>query len=201
MNEKFCEACGGVLNGEYENCPYCGHSLRATVPRKWILLFFVVGVVLGLVLLNLDRALAPSWLEPQWTTQGDEPAGSEVSPDETVDSAPRRKPQRTPAGQPTSRQQAATEPRIEPRYCDLDKARAVREKARSLATLSEEGGQLLLRLGREWEFYSPGHRRGFVEAVAESDLCLQQGRGRTIRFSYHGKEVAIVTAEGAVEMK
>ncbi len=209
MSEKYCAACGGLLEDETEVCPHCGHRLTPAVPRQWILIFFVMGIVLGLILLNLEQAEAPWWLNLQWINGSDEPAveGEQSQATTASPTSPGKVPQpavrsRQPANvQKTPSPSSADEPDIEPRYCDRNKAWAIREKARSLATISEQGEQLLLRLSRDWEYYNPGHRRGFIEAFAEADLCLREGRGRTIRFSYRGKEVATVSAEGAVEMK
>jgi hypothetical protein len=92
------------------------------------------------------------------------------------------------------------EPPVEPLRCDRKAAREVYEKAMTLASIREQGDGVLLDLTREWEFYRPGHRRGFVEAFSKADRCLHGGY-REIRFSYQGREVANVSTSGAVEMK
>jgi hypothetical protein len=152
----------------------------------------VLGVVIGLLLLVLQggQLLPATGLRLPWpgATSG------EVSPPPA--SAPiRPRPQAV-----TTAADSAGRVVVAPMRCDRKAARQVQEKARELATLSVQGGGLLLQLGAGWEYYSPGVRRSFVETFAAADHCLL-GDGRPIRFTFRGDEVAEVTAEGAVQMR
>jgi hypothetical protein len=137
----------------------------------WVLAFFVMGMLMGLLLLVLQQKDGLLWRQTK------EKLGS--------------------VGLPLA---ADSREKVEPMLCDRQEAEAVYEKARSLATIIERDGRLQLRLGGDWEYYTAGHRRGFVEAFAEADRCLQ-GSFRPIRFSYRGEEVATFSAEGALQMK
>jgi len=89
---------------------------------------------------------------------------------------------------------------VEPIVCDRKAAQAVRDKARTLALFSEQGGELHLHLSGDWAYFSAGHRRSFVNAFAEADRCLA-GRIRPIRFIFRGEAVALIDASGSVQMK
>jgi hypothetical protein len=154
----------------------------------WVLAFFVMGMLMGLLLLLLQQQGEPSsWLAFDW-------------PGNVVVGEIAQKVGQTTKPKPEPRPEPVNSSKVEPMRCDRAAARAVRDKARELATISEKGDALQLRLGGEWEYYLPGHRRGFIEAFAEADRCLQ-GNGRVIRFIFRGEEVAAVNAEGAVELK
>jgi hypothetical protein len=166
----------------------------------WILTFFVMGIVMGLLLLILQGGQLPSWF-------------NRLQPPDTIEETPQQSGAALPrvAPRPPSRSgsivvaplpaKGAAKVVVAPMRCDRETARAVQEKASELATITLQGGVLVLRMGRAWEYYSPGHRRGFVEAFAEADRCLQEGTARPMRFSFRGAEVASVSADGAVEMQ
>lgn len=195
MSEINCEACGRPIDGKAAVCPHCGVRRRRGIPRVWILTFFVMGILMGLLLLILQQGENPSWLKFDWP-------GKVVLEDvaQIVGQATKSQTQPQSRPNPQSKLHTPQATSVEPMLCDRKAAQAVRDKARSLATISEQGGILMLRLGRDWEYYSPGHRRSFVQAFADADLCLQ-GQARAISFSFRGEKVATVSAEGAVEMK
>jgi hypothetical protein len=128
---------------------------------------------------------APRKAEPSWPQKAMEVITAQV---EEVTAPPKREAQVPQGG------------RVEQMACDREAAMAVRNKARTLASISERGDSVHLRMGEEWVYYAPGHRRGFVEAFAEADRCLQ-GHWRAIRFSYQGETVATVSPDGAIEIK
>jgi hypothetical protein len=187
--------------------------------------FFVMGILIGLLLLVLEqrggdpRPLSeladipeksmkrqPSSTAPKKTdkpvvhrqTGGKSPAANKAATDKPV-GVPHV--EDTPAEKPIAEDQATGEkPRIVPLSCDRKESLQVRERARTLASISEQDNVVQLVLTRDWEYYSPGHRRGFVEAFSEADRCLH-GHFRELHFLYQGQEVATVSTIGAVEMK
>jgi hypothetical protein len=200
MARDNCRLCGGVIERGAANCPHCGARLGFTVSRVWVLTFFVMGIVIGLLLLILQGGLLPFWsgmsLSPDITKETQQQSESSKA---RVAAPPPSRPGNDSVGPlpavSTAKLVAA------PMRCDREAARAVHEKASELAMISLQAGVLQLRLGSAWEYYSPGHRRGFVEAFAEADRCLQEGDARPIRFSFRGSEVASVDTAGAVEMQ
>ncbi|MEN8170626.1 MAG: hypothetical protein ABFS08_10430 [Pseudomonadota bacterium] len=201
MSEINCETCGRSIDGKAAVCPHCGVRRRRGISRVWVLAFFVMGILMGLLFLILQQGESPSWLEFDRSEKValedvDQIAGEATRPQ----SKPRPRPQLEPKSHMGSKPHTPQATSVEPMLCDRKAAQAVRDKARSLATISEQGGILMLRLGRAWEYYSPGHRRSFVQAFADADLCLQ-GQARAISFSFRGEKVAMVNAEGAVEMR
>lgn len=196
MGELICEGCGRSINKSVAQCPHCGQRRRSALSRVWVLVFFVLGIVMGLLLLILQQGEAPSWLTLEWpqslTEQAEPKTKSVIKP------IPQRKSDKVMV-RPSLGTQSTTVT-VEPMRCNREKAQAVWDKGRSLASIRVQDEVLQLRMGRDWEYYSPGHRRGFVEAFSEADHCLQ-GYGRAIHFSFQGKEVATVTAEGAVVLK
>jgi hypothetical protein len=173
----------------------------------WVLTFFVMGVVIGLLLLVLQGGQPPSWLTVSWPHF----AREDVPPSPAV--VMQREPVRgSEASRHTNRLDhkvtngaAAPLPEepgrviVAPMQCNREAAQAVRNKASELATLGLQGGIVQIYLGRAWEYYTPGHRRSFVEAFAEADHCLQ-GEWRPMRFSFRGAVVATVSVEGAIDM-
>lgn len=194
MASDNCRVCGGVIEQGAASCPHCGARLGGGMSRVWVLTFFVLGVVIGLLLLVLQGGRLPAWIDVQWPFTPTEVVAPQKGPARVIH-VPRQD-----SGSVVPRPAPATDKVIvAPMQCNREAAQGVRDKASELAELSVQGGVLQLRLGSVWEFYSPGHRRSFVEAFAEADRCLQ-GAGRPIRFSFRGAEVASVSAEGAVAM-
>jgi hypothetical protein len=196
MASDNCRACGAALEPGAVRCPHCGERSGAPLSRLWILTFFVLGVVIGLLLLVLQGGQLPP------ATGFRLPWSGAASGEATAPPAPapiRARPQAVTRA-PMSAAQSDGRVVVAPMRCDRKAARQVQEKARELATLSVQGGGLLLQLGAGWEYYSPGLRRSFVETFAAADHCLL-GDGRSIRFTFRGAEVAEVTAEGAVRMR
>ena len=165
-----------------------------------------MGVAIGLLLLVLERGPLVVGLEPETSGPGTAAQSGAVAKE-----APKPAPTRQKTAPGVEAKRGASQPRaaapaggqaaeqLQPLQCDRDEAEAVVQRARSLATLSERGALLQLSLTRDWEFYSSGHRRSFVEAFSEADRCLQ-GQFRQLHFFYRGQLVATVSAEGAVEM-
>lgn len=206
MKRQYCRVCGQEIDRDAIRCPHCGSRTEPVVPRLWILVFFVVGVVIGLMLLILQGSLPLSWLAstPAPIAEVAPQRPSAVLPEGRIrgDKVRTWSPRTDPASPPTSTR-PPSEPKqamSEPIDCNREKALAVRDKARSLAVFSEQPDHLQLRLGDDWAYYSAGHRRSFVEVFSKADRCLQ-GRWRDIRFTFRGEEVATLSAAGVVEMK
>lgn len=209
MLTESCPSCGGVVGQGVERCPHCGARLRSPLSRAWVFAFFVMGIVIGLLLLVLQQggdplALLEGASQPQPVAPVlSKPAvhsSAQVSRGGTVTPTPAA---RTPSDAPSlpgNVPAAPPETTTEPMACDRRAAQAVRDKARSLALISEQADVLLLHLGSDWVYYSPGHRRGFINAFAEADRCLA-GHLRPIRFFFRGEEVAQVDASGAVHIR
>lgn len=188
MSERSCRACGASLPAGGRRCTGCGARQGGAISRVWILTFFVMGIVIGLLLLVLEQGLPTSWRSVELPEFTREP----VAPTPGEQPAPRVKEQLAPRDEEA--------PKLEALHCDRDEAQRVRQKALSLASISEQGGEVRLALTKEWEYYSAGHRRSFVGAFSEADRCLQ-GIYRPLRFSFQGDEVATVSASGAITMK
>ncbi len=165
------------------------------VSRVWILTFFVMGVLIGLLLLVLQRGpllIAPELLETKQVAESAPP--SAIPPKKTESQ------QTTPQQRPSLPAQGTTPLTFQPRLCDRKAAEAVVQRARTLASISDSGEAVELNLSSEWEYYSPALRRSFVEAFSGADHCLQ-GRYRSLRLLYRGEEVARVGSAGKIEMK
>lgn len=213
MNGRSCRVCGGAIGQGESRCPHCGTPVGSGISRVWVLTFFVMGVALGLLLLLLQQPGLPDGVAE--VTAQPAPVKSQARAIEQprprkVVPKPKPKPKPEPiAPAPVQPQQTVAEepplpatanPTIEPMNCDRRAAEAVRDKARTLATITQRGETVQLNLTRQWEYYLPGHRRSFVETFAEADRCLH-GRPRVIRFNFRGVEVARVSADGAIVMK
>lgn len=205
MGGQRCRACGAALQRGETSCPYCGARVGPVVSRLWVLAFFVMGVVIGLLILVLQQggpgSIASSESEAPVTLS--EPATKKVPA--RVKAKPKIKAasRKSPAPVPHSEVEATPPPAeavVEPIECDRAEARAVRDKARTLALISNKGDELILQLNENWAYYSAGLRRSFVATFADADRCLS-GRARTMRFYFRGEEVAVVTKSGAIEMR
>ena len=167
---------------------------KSPLSRVWILTFFVMGIIIGLMLLLLQRGPVVEAPRPAQKPQVKEAAAPTKPPKKAE---PRRV---TPPPKPLPPVQQAAPSQYQPLECDRKSAEAVLERARSLAATSDSGDGVLLSLSSEWEYYSPGLRRSFVEAFSEADRCLQ-GRYRPLSLRYRGELVAEVGADGSIEMK
>lgn len=216
MKARSCRVCGGAIGPGESNCPHCGTLVGTGVSRVWVLTFFVMGVALGLMLLILQQ----QWLPDGEAVDTAQPAPvkgpaktakpapprtltAKRNPNPNPNPKPNPKPNPNPNPNPTLSpppQPVTENTTIEPINCDRRAAEAVRDKARTLSSITQQGDTVQLTLTRQWEYYSAGHRQSFVETFAEADRCLY-GRPRMIRFSYRGEEVARVSVEGAVVMK
>lgn len=199
MPARRCKSCGTVLPGGARRCPACGAGQGESVSRVWILAFFVMGIVIGLLLLVLDRGVPRLWppssaahpvpKERKSTTVATPSRGTAVTAGKEQSAAKSR--EKAP--------EKADASIIEPLHCDHATAEKVWERALSIASISEQDGVMRLAMTRQWEYYSPGHRRSFVETFSESVRCLR-GQYRELRFYYQGVPVAQVSAEGLVQM-
>lgn len=177
MKPITCKQCGETFDEGADTCPYCGTPHRKRVPTVWILAFFVLGMVMGLMLLILQQGGLAKWRSLEWPSQLDEPPS-----------------------QQTAGSSEPVRPRVQAVSCDREQAQRVYDKVRTLATLSQQGNILTVQLGGAWAYYAEGHRRGMVEAFSEADRCLS-GQQRSLRFTYQGEEVASVSRQGHIEVK
>ena len=179
---------------------------KSLLSRVWIVSFFIMGVIIGLLLLVLEREAVP--VAAKQAPSKEEPAPKPRAAN--IDKQQKRQKPPPPAPAPrkivappeavaTPAPQATVE-QLQPLQCDREQADAVMQRAQTLSSFVERGGGLQLNLTSEWEYYSPGHRRSFVEVISEADRCLQ-GRYRPLQLNYRGEEVARVGTDGAIEMK
>lgn len=212
--EVNCEACGRPIDAGAKVCPHCGARRRDEIPRVWVLAFFIMGIVIGLLLLNLQGVRYLPLGEdskPAQVVVQERAETVKQSPEEKTDKfgdlektveilkksvtrAVEKLPGTAPAPEPKPT------PTIEAVQCDRQDASEVWAKAEKLASIVEKSGRLQLHLKREWEYYGPGHRRGFIEAFSEAALCLK-GSPHPISFIFRGNEVAAVSADGVIELK
>lgn len=212
MGRQSCRACGAALQRGETSCPHCGARVEPVVSRLWVLAFFVMGVMIGLLLLvlqegGLGAAISALKQEPAVASKSVAVTSPAKAPAKTQ---AKQKPRKPPAPTPTpesAQGRGEVEPPpasasavVEPLKCDRAEAHAIRDKARTLALISEQGDELTLQLNENWAYYSPGLRRSFAVTFADADRCLS-GRARVIHFSFRGEEVALVSREGALEMK
>lgn len=177
-----CQSCGGVLDPGTKVCPHCGAKVRRSYRELWILLFFAIGVGLGLLLLDRWRVTLPA-----------SPEGAESMGEEAPAAAAK-----TPS--PPAVRRAKEGPEYEPYYCDRAQAQAVREKAREIAEITVRSEEVTLHLGEEWAYYSEGLKASFVTKFTDSDTCLN-GHPRQITFYYRGALVARVESEGGITVE
>lgn len=212
IREVNCEACGRTIDASAKVCPHCGARRRGEIPRVWVLAFFIMGILIGLLLLNLQGV---RYLPVQEESKPEQVAAQEKSGTVKEDSrektdklvelektVARLKKSVTRAAEKLPKPAPAPEPAppVEAVQCDRQDATEVWAKAEKLATIVENSGRLQLHLKREWEYYGSGHRRGFIEAFSDAALCLK-GHHRPILFIFRGDEVATVSADGVVEIK
>lgn len=187
------------------------------ISAAWYIAFFLVGILLGLLLLRTYdvAALIRSWgAEPGSAAEHSASAGKEqvkaAKPVTAVTPSPRKKPIADAEPEPSSpvapatADAAATEPPPaevapvpEPFVCNQKRASAIRDKAREMAEIVTYSDHLAVRLRGEWAYYSDSVRRSFITKFADSDACLN-GRSRQIRFFYQGKLYATADPEKGV---
>lgn len=188
MVGRRCPACGGWVERPNGACPHCGAATPHTPSNLWVLLFFVIGVLLGLGWLLAGEGWRPEWQQaPSATTSQGEPVS--VTPARAA-----RPAVQTPATATTEGEEGVARAAIS---CDRKAAMQVRDKVGRMAMLSEGPQGVVLYMGDEWAYYSAGHRRGLVTAFAEADHCLN-GTPRPIRFIFRGEEAATVDATGSI---
>ncbi len=204
---RRCRACSAELPYGANRCPTCGMVQAPAISRVWIMVFFVMGILIGLLLLVLEQGGKDPWRLPAQPATPAKSAQLEPRPYSAPKAAKTTdKPvvgKQTTSGKAGSKpaeDETMQQPTIAPLRCDRKAAMQVRERARSLASISEQENRVQLVLTRDWAYYSPGHRRGFVEAFSEADRCLH-GQFRELHFLYQGHEVATVSNVGAIRMK
>lgn len=182
MTGMSCRQCGEALPEGANRCPHCGALQSKRVPAALIAAFFIIGVLLGLLFVDshyyaqLYRSL--------------------VVPEQSEQTAARQGGKRAPAAAGGHEATPAAEPGTAPQGgesmldCDPEMAQRIRAKALEIAELQEAPGVLHVRLRKQWEYYTPGIRRSFLQAFAESDVCLE-GRARLINFYYQGELIAV----------
>lgn len=192
------------------------------ISSGWYIAFFLVGILLGLLVIrhsDVEDALLSVLDSQDDNTQQLNVSNNSVedrekdqgatSTNRTV-SKPKSKVAKEPAAtelhaQPTP--QPLTEPEIipalppapehEPIACNKKKAEAIRDKARELAEIVSYDNHLVVKLGKEWAYYSDSVKRSFVVKFIDSDTCLN-GKSRAIEFSYQGKLYASADPERGV---
>lgn len=159
------------------------------LPLALIGAFFVIGALLGLLFIGTDayRQLGEqmhAYLEQPATTSSDDKQAATIA---------KAEPAVTGASSVTNKTKdsSVSTAKTETFLCNTASAEKVRNKARSIAEISETAdGVLHVRLRQEWAYYTPGIRKSFLQAFAESDACIL-GHSRTIHFYYNGEEIAI----------
>ena len=159
------------------------------LPLALIGAFFIIGALLGLLFVESelyhdlrDRVGVRSAAVP--SAKVEERAGRSGGRQEQI----------APAAQ------SATAPVIAPPgeqdpellVCNPEAAQKIIAKAREIAEIDTADGVVNVRLRRQWAYYTPGIRRSFLEAFAESDACLEGG-SRPIHFYYDGVKIAVST--------
>lgn len=181
--------------------------MKQSISAGWIVAFFVIGILLGLLALQLLEARDPlAWLFParETTTPASSPAVAarrNEPPSPAVASAPPTRRETSPVPPPAAEITPPLPERIaEPLVCDRRAAARVREKAREVAEIFSEGERLTVKLRDEWSYYSDGVRRSFVGQFTDSDTCLN-GRPRPIEFYYQGDLFATALPEQGLLFK
>lgn len=182
--------------------------MKQSISAGWIVAFFVIGILLGLLALQLLETRDPlAWLFParETTTPASPPAvtsrRNEPPPARAVASAPRVRGETSPVPPPAAETPPPPPERIaEPLVCDRRAAARVREKAREVAEIFSEGERLTVKLRDEWSYYSDGVRRSFVKQFTDSDTCLN-GHARPIEFYYQGNLFASALPEQGLLFK
>lgn len=184
-------------------CPHCGAAREKRIPLALIAAFFIIGVLLGLLFIDSAyygemRRVVYAFVEAE-DEPSETPSRQEASPRRQASArvVPESGSEAGVSAEGGGAQGKAPETLTEALLCDMEVARRVRLKAREIAEISESEGVLRVRLRRQWAYYSPGVRRSFFTAFAESDACLQ-GRTREIHFYYNGEKIAVSRAPGGL---
>lgn len=153
------------------------------LPVALIGAFFVIGVLLGLLFIN-----SHSYRQLYDDAQAFFSHSSDDSPVVTQTHQAASAPVSSGAAEKSDSSGIANS---ETFLCDTDSAEKIRNKARSIAEIGESAdGALHVRLREQWAYYTPGIRKSFLQAFAESDTCIL-GHSRIIHFYYDGEEIAI----------
>jgi hypothetical protein len=175
--------------------------VKSLPSKPLIFAFFLIGIILGMVLIDMGMIQLPEFTAPRPGIKTHETEKAPQHQQSEMKAATRKPPTAKPHDKPvdiisSSIPQAVTEPV----RCDRTNALAVRKKAQEMSVISEQGTILNVTLGKDWAYYTPGIRRSFIERFTASDTCLH-GSPRTIHFYYRGKEVAVTDTHGAIVMK
>lgn len=144
----------------------------------------MIGILLGLQFINSDTYQSLDDNVRAMFAPGDGPveSGVERAPAKT------EQPVQTAPGEPAVDIPVET---TETFLCNRGEAEKIRDKARSIAEITEtRDGALHVRMRKQWAYYTPGIRQSFLQAFAESDTCLL-GHSRIIHFYYNGEEIAV----------
>jgi len=183
--------------------------VKQSISGGWYLAFFVIGILLGLLALQLLDKRDPLALlfpsTPQQDKGEQQPAShtkKTVAPPSQASTFARRSTPASPTNAVATEQLAPPPPPRpapihEPLVCDQKVAREVRDKAREIAEITDYGDHLSVRLRDEWRYYADSVRHSFVQKFADSDACLN-GRSRTIEFFYQGKHYAISNPDSGI---
>lgn len=187
-NDSQCRRCGERLPQGAVECPHCGASREKKLPLPLIGAFFIIGVLLGL--LFVDSELYHD-LREQWGA----PAAAQAPPstDAQSDRGRRESQQERAARQENASKQVlapAGSDASEMLVCNPEVAQKILAKAGEIAVIQQVDGILNVRLRQQWAYYTPGIRRSFLEAFAESDACIEGGT-RPIHFYYGGEKIAV----------
>lgn len=178
MTQSRCQQCGEILPQGAVQCPHCGAGRGKKLPLTLVAAFFIIGVLLGLLFIDSNYY--------QELRHGLTGAVAELngSPAEEA-------PQASSPGEPSVAALSVEPPADtdETLVCNREMARKIRAKALEIAEISESDGVLNVRMRQQWAYYTPGIRRSFLEAFAESDACLEGG-SRRIHFFYDGEMFA-----------
>jgi hypothetical protein len=159
------------------------------LPIALIGAFFVIGVLLGLQFIGSDAYRQLSEDVQAYFKQSATP-----SPEDKQATVTERAERVVTGASPATNKTKGgfvSDATTETFLCDTASAEKIRNKARSIAEISETAdGVLHVRLRQEWAYYTPGIRKSFLQTFAESDACIL-GHSRTIHFYYNGEEIAI----------
>lgn len=177
MSESRCRRCGERLPQGDVQCPHCGASHEKKLPVALIGAFFIIGALLGL--LFVDSELYQGLRDER---------GARVAASPLTD-------ERSARDSGMQQQEGAViapsvDEASELLVCNPEAAQKILAKAREIAEIHQADGVLNVRLRRQWAYYTPGIRRSFLQAFAESDACVEGGT-RPIHFYYEGVKVAV----------
>ncbi|MCW9088502.1 MAG: zinc ribbon domain-containing protein [Gammaproteobacteria bacterium] len=181
MTPNRCPRCGEILPQGAAQCPHCGAARKKSAPLALVAAFFIIGVLLGVLFIDSDYY--PSLRQGLTAVVGENDTQPPV--EEAVQQPSPQEKRAVVSALPV---QSADESETA-LVCNREMARKIRAKALEIAEISESDGVLNVRMRQQWAYYTPGIRRSFLEAFAESDACLEGG-SRRIHFFYGGEMFA-----------